>query len=92
MGTLSKKTAINLGLSFYNTGKKCKNGHYSSRYVSSSGCVSCIEGPPKQPKPKVSGARVHFACTSEMKKQIKEYAVMFDMTVSEYLRYLVENY
>lgn len=34
-----------LGLRIYNTGKPCKHGHSSDRYVGNSGCVKCLSYP-----------------------------------------------
>lgn len=39
----TKYRAVELGEHFYFTGKKCKRGHLSVRYASSSNCKSCIE-------------------------------------------------
>lgn len=34
-----------LGLRTYNTGKPCKHGHISDRYVGNSGCIECLSYP-----------------------------------------------
>lgn len=39
---MTKAEALALGLGRYNTGKPCKHGHASDRYVKSSICVECI--------------------------------------------------
>ena len=38
---ISRSDAIKQGLKHYYTGKPCKHGHHSNRYVSTGGCVSC---------------------------------------------------
>lgn len=38
---ISRKEAIEKGLKVYFTGKPCKYGHVSERYVSGSGCLEC---------------------------------------------------
>lgn len=43
MEIISKKEALNKGLKTYFTGKPCKHGHTSERYVSSRCCVDCQE-------------------------------------------------
>ena len=35
--------AKTLGLKTYSTGKPCKNGHVSERYVSNKGCCECVK-------------------------------------------------
>jgi bifunctional N-acetylglucosamine-1-phosphate-uridyltransferase/glucosamine-1-phosphate-acetyltransferase GlmU-like protein len=42
MKTISRKTAVVLGLVRYFTGKKCKHGHVSERFVSSFSCIECL--------------------------------------------------
>jgi hypothetical protein len=39
---ISKKEAINLGLSRFYTGIECKNGHLSERYSKRGSCVECV--------------------------------------------------
>lgn len=41
MSTISKREAVAKGLRVYNTGKPCKHGHISDRYVLSGMCVEC---------------------------------------------------
>jgi hypothetical protein len=41
MEIISKKEAKDLGLNRYFTGKPCKHGHLSERYMCN-GCVSCL--------------------------------------------------
>jgi hypothetical protein len=43
MEIISKKKAIEQGLDLYFTGKPCKRGHLSERYVKSRCCVQCQE-------------------------------------------------
>lgn len=38
---ISKEEAAKRGLSFYSTGKPCKNGHVSRRYITNRQCVEC---------------------------------------------------
>ena len=39
---VNRKEAIKRGLKYYWTGKLCKKGHLSFRYISSSHCVICV--------------------------------------------------
>lgn len=39
---LTRSDAITAGKSKYFTGKRCKNGHLSERYVVSCGCCECL--------------------------------------------------
>lgn len=43
MELLTKQEAKQQGLKFYFTGKLCKNGHTSKRYVSGNHCVECSQ-------------------------------------------------
>lgn len=43
MEVVSKKEARDLGLKKYFTGKMCKHGHVSHRYVSNGHCIKCTE-------------------------------------------------
>lgn len=43
MEIITKKQALELGLKRYFTGKKCKQGHVSERYVSKSTCIQCAK-------------------------------------------------
>ena len=43
MEVISRNKAIDLGLRFYFTGKPCKYGHVSERYVTSYFCKECME-------------------------------------------------
>ena len=38
---ISRTEALSQGLKVYFTGKSCRNGHISERYVSSANCISC---------------------------------------------------
>ena len=40
---LARSKAISSGFTKYNTGKPCKYGHYSDRYVSTLNCVQCVK-------------------------------------------------
>ena len=42
MQIITRKEAIEQGLSRYFTGKKCKNGHVHERYISTNQCVLCM--------------------------------------------------
>lgn len=42
MKLISRKEAKEQGLTHYFTGKGCKRGHVSKRYVSSTGCFDCV--------------------------------------------------
>lgn len=44
MKIIIRKDAKSLGLNKYYTGKACKNGHVSERYVASGTCQDCING------------------------------------------------
>ena len=41
MDIITRKEALELGLSKYYTGKPCKHGHLSERYTKSGACVEC---------------------------------------------------
>lgn len=41
---LSKKQAKAMGLKVYRTGRPCKNGHTSWRYISTNSCIDCLRG------------------------------------------------
>lgn len=41
---ITKKQAKSMGLKIYRTGKPCKNGHTSWRYVSTNSCIDCLRG------------------------------------------------
>lgn len=41
METITRKQAALKGSQFYYTGKKCKRGHVTERYVFSGDCVDC---------------------------------------------------
>lgn len=43
MQIISRKEAKEQGLDFYYTGKPCKHGHVSKRYVSTGVCLECIK-------------------------------------------------
>jgi len=47
----TKSRAIALNSSYYYTGEKCKNQHFSPRYTSSGNCIQCIAD--KRSKPKI---------------------------------------
>lgn len=40
--TILRADALELGLTRYNTGEHCKNGHTADRLVSNRGCVTCL--------------------------------------------------
>lgn len=42
MNLISRTTAHTEGLPRYYTGISCKNGHVSERYVSTGGCIDCL--------------------------------------------------
>ncbi len=43
MNKITRKEAIKQGLTYYYTGKPCKNGHVAERYVRTEGrCVLCV--------------------------------------------------
>lgn len=48
MNIISRADAIAQGLKKYFTGKPCKFGHISEKYVDNYGCVECINGRVKQ--------------------------------------------
>ncbi len=54
MEIISRKDAKVLGLKRYYTGKACPNGHMAERYVSGSGCSSCVKERSKHSKNKKS--------------------------------------
>ncbi len=39
---MTRNEAIARGLTTYNTGKPCKRGHHSERYVSTHNCAECL--------------------------------------------------
>jgi hypothetical protein len=43
MQIITKRQAISLGLKRYFTGKPCKQGHVTERYVTKSSCVECLK-------------------------------------------------
>ncbi len=40
----TRAEALELGLSFYETGRPCIHGHFSKRYASTGGCLQCLRG------------------------------------------------
>ena len=45
MDVIDRKSAKEFGLTKFFSGKACKQGHFSERYVSTGGCLSCINSP-----------------------------------------------
>lgn len=43
MSTNKRIEALSLGLTHYDTGKPCKNGHTARRYAKSGACMECIK-------------------------------------------------
>ena len=43
MDEITKEEAKAKGLKFYQSNKKCKEGHYCPRYVSNSACTYCVD-------------------------------------------------
>lgn len=43
---MNRQEAVLAGLKTFNTGRPCKNGHYSPRYTSTASCVDCLRGRP----------------------------------------------
>lgn len=40
---MERSQALNEGLTTFETGRPCKNGHFAKRYTSSGGCSACIQ-------------------------------------------------
>lgn len=63
---ISRAEASAAGLSFFFTGKRCKHGHLSQRYVSTGSCVMCIKAAGQETasrfrKDAISRQRGHFS-------------------------------
>jgi hypothetical protein len=43
---MERSEALALGLTKYNTGRACRNGHYADRYTDSGSCQECVNGKP----------------------------------------------
>jgi hypothetical protein len=48
---IGRREAADTGRTFFYTGKPCKHGHMSPRYVTNAGCVTCIT---KSYKPRIN--------------------------------------
>lgn len=49
MNIIDRETARSLGLKMFYTGKVCRNGHLSERYVSTGNCKECLQKGPNLP-------------------------------------------
>lgn len=67
---ISRKEAIEKGLKVYFTGKPCKYGHVSERYVSGSGCLECGKEYKEQSKERIKEYFEEYY--QQNKEQIKE--------------------
>jgi hypothetical protein len=75
MNKISQKEAKALGLRFYFTGKPCKHGHVSERYVAGGHCCECIrlKGQKDRPKNRVNARNWMRRNRTRMKEYKKEY-------------------
>lgn len=47
---ISKEQARAAGMKIYRTGEPCKHGHRDYRYISTDGCLSCVDAPKRHPE------------------------------------------
>lgn len=67
MDIISKQDAVSRGLIYYFTGKPCKRGHVSKRYVGNSACAYC-----KNEHNKIRNQQY------DIKMRLREYQVKYD--------------
>lgn len=88
MNIITRRQAIDKGLSFYFTGKPCKWGHVSERYTSSRKCKVCthIYG--------TSDSRKEYAKQYDYKNKHKVYVrrKRYRETHAEYISQYLSNY
>lgn len=72
---VSRSEARTRGLKHYFNGKRCKHGHVSPRFVSTSACCGCSEGkPPDPPEAELRRLINDFAWTEDIREVlIDEY-------------------
>lgn len=69
MEITSREEAFRAGLNRFYTGRPCRNGHLSERYVSTQGCIACLR--------KYSGNRtLTVACHEDDEAAILEFAAI----------------
>ena len=78
MQIVSKKEAAEKGLISYYTGKPCKHGHLSERYVNGGGCISCLKEKNKSPEYK--------AWRESQKDSFREYSEVYRRENKESLK------
>jgi hypothetical protein len=67
---VSRKEAVTLGLKKYFTGKSCKHGHVSERYISSWKCTACSYASHSVSYSK--NKDIHFRRSSEWRERNRE--------------------
>lgn len=67
MEIMSRTDAYKAGLKKFFTGRKCRNGHLSERYVSTQGCIACL-------RRFTGGKTINIACHADDEDAIREFA------------------
>ena len=81
MKTITRKEAIKEGLVRYYTGKPCKRGHKSERYVSGSACVECMNSAKVQDRELREAEQNNNSntCAKRFLKEFKKRGFPFEM-------------
>jgi hypothetical protein len=100
MDIIKRKEALTKGLKRYYTGKPCKHGHLSERFVSNKGCLSCLQYHTKKyrncidNKAKIKATRQQWdeANKDHLKTWKKEYKIKNAESIKEYdIQYQINN-
>jgi hypothetical protein len=69
---MKRREAKALGMDKYDTGKPCRNGHLSDRYISNGECIECHKLKIKNYDRKNSDKKYYEANKEEISKKNKE--------------------
>ena len=80
---MTRKEAKARGISRYNTGKPCHQGHSASRYTASGACMDCIAGYAKQYTARTGVVRVTVEVAPENENIVRDLAHALNINTTE---------